>query len=263
MTMILKNCKEFTKSWKQDIKTRIIEKNLKPSLAIVQVGSVEASNRYIRNKIKDCEEVGINAHHYFFKEDITTDDLVFEIVNLQDHYSGLIVQLPLPKHVDVKKVVAAIKPEKDVDGFHDDSPFDPCTPGGIMKYLEYCGWDPIGKNVTIIGRSDIVGKPLAKLMLNADATVTLCHSKTKDLYQHIQHADLVITAIGKPKFINCYSIHIPVIDVGINFDENGKLCGDCGNTEGRDVTPVPGGVGLMTRCMLLENVCEASENVGV
>jgi methylenetetrahydrofolate dehydrogenase (NADP+)/methenyltetrahydrofolate cyclohydrolase len=128
-----------------------------------------------------------------------------------------------------------------------------------MKYLEYCDWDPAGKNVTIIGRSDIVGKPLAKLMTDADATVTLCHSKTNHLYQHIFHADLLVTAVGKPKFINCYPIHIPEIDVGINFDENGKICGDCINTENKDVTPVPGGVGLMTRCMLLENVCKAAE----
>lgn len=127
-----------------------------------------------------------------------------------------------------------------------------------MKYLEYCDWDPTGKDVTIIGRSDIVGKPLTKLMTDADATVTLCHSKTRNIDRYVVGADLIVSAVGKRKFLNCYAIHIPVIDVGINFDENGKLCGDCYNTENRDVTPVPGGVGLMTRCMLLENVYNAA-----
>jgi methylenetetrahydrofolate dehydrogenase (NADP+)/methenyltetrahydrofolate cyclohydrolase len=127
-----------------------------------------------------------------------------------------------------------------------------------MKYLEYCGWVSIGKNVTIIGRSDIVGKPMAQLLTDADATVTLCHSKTRNLHQHLTHADLIVCAVGKAKFLDCRIINAPVIDVGINFDENGKLCGDCYNTENADVTPVPGGVGLMTRCMLLENVYNAA-----
>lgn len=257
--MILKDCKKFTSEWKKNIKERVAAMEKAPSLAIVQVGSVEASNRYIRNKIKDCEEVGINAHHYGFDESISTMKLVSEITDLQKHYDGLIVQLPLPKHIDVNIITEHIQLKHDVDGFRYNSPFTPCTPGGIMKYLDYCGWDPAGKNVTIVGRSDIVGKPLAKLMTDADATVTLCHSKTNHLYQHIFHADLLVTAVGKPKFINCYPIYIPVIDVGINFDENGKICGDCTNTDNRDVTPVPGGVGLMTRCMLLENVCKAAE----
>ena len=151
-----------------------------------------------------------------------------------------------------------MEPEQDVDGFLPNSPHKPCTPGGIMKYLEYCGWDPIGKDVTIIGRSDIVGKPMAKLMLDADATVTICHSKTHNLNQHIYHTDLIVCAVGKPNFLDCSTINVPVIDVGINFNEEGKLCGDCYNIEGADVTPVPGGVGLMTRCMLLENVYNAA-----
>jgi methylenetetrahydrofolate dehydrogenase (NADP+)/methenyltetrahydrofolate cyclohydrolase len=153
-------------------------------------------------------------------------------------------------------VVAAINPEKDVDGFHPDSPYAPATPGGIMKYLRACEFDLTGKDVVIIGRSNIVGKPLAAMMTDADATVTLCHSKSK-LSHHLYSADLIVTAVGKAGFLNCYPIHVPVIDVGINFDENGKLVGDCFNTEGRDVTPVPGGVGLLTRCALLDNVIEA------
>jgi methylenetetrahydrofolate dehydrogenase (NADP+)/methenyltetrahydrofolate cyclohydrolase len=127
-----------------------------------------------------------------------------------------------------------------------------------MDYLEYCQFDLSGKNVVIIGRSNIVGKPLAKLMTDKDATVTLCHSKTKRIHKHIENADLVVSAVGRPRFLNCYPIHVPVIDVGINFVD-GKMCGDCYNTEFRDVTPVPGGVGLLTRLALLDNVVEAYE----
>lgn len=175
------------------------------------------------------------------------------------YYNGVIVQLPLPPHIRQQTVVAAIPADKDVDGFRTDSPFDPATPKGIMDYLKTCNYNLEGQDVVIIGRSDIVGKPLAKMMTDANATVTLCHSKSK-LSKHIYNCDLIITAVGKPKFLNCYSIYVPVIDVGINFDDNGKLCGDCFNTEGRNVTPVPGGVGLLTRCALLDNVITAREN---
>ena len=256
--MILKDCKTFIHNWKQVLKTKIKELMRTPQLAIIQIGNHEASNRYVRNKIKDCEEVGIAAHLYHFDDDISESDLIFEIQILSPHYDGVLIQLPLPPHLDSRKLIEYITPEQDVDGFRHDSLHKPCTPGGIMKYLEYCGWDPVGKNVTIIGRSEIVGKPMARLMTDADATVTLCHSKTHSLNQHIYHTDLVICAVGKPKFLSCRTIDVPVIDVGINFDENGKLCGDCYNTEGADVTPVPGGVGLMTRCMLLENVYNAA-----
>ena len=256
-TMILKNCKEFTTKWKQELKDKVDKMESKPILSIIQVGNVEASNRYVRNKMKDCEEVGIIARHIICPENITTEELIDVIDSNQYNSNGIIVQLPLPDHVDAKRVTAAINPLKDVDGFRYDSKFKPCTPGGIMKYLEYCGWDPIGKNVTIIGRSDIVGKPLAKMMTDADATVTLCHSKTQHLDRHLRSADLIVTAVGKAKFLNCYAIHKPVIDVGINFVDS-KLVGDAFNTENRDVTPVPGGVGLLTRCMLLENVVEAA-----
>ena len=126
-----------------------------------------------------------------------------------------------------------------------------------MNYLDYCGFEPEGKHVVVIGRSDIVGKPMARMMTDANATVTLCHSRTKNLSHFTHDADLVITAVGKAKFLNCYSLHVPVVDVGINFNEEGKLCGDCYNTENRDVTPVPGGVGLLTRLALLENTIKA------
>lgn len=259
MTMILKDCKIFVNNWKQTIKTKIEELERAPQLAIIQVGNIEASNRYVKNKIKDCEEVGIIAHHFHFTEtDFSQQDLVAELILIRNSYDGIIIQLPLPADFDVKFLTDILDPIQDVDGFGPYSPHKPCTPGGIMKYLEYCGWDPTGKDVTIIGRSDIVGKPLAKLMTDANATVTLCHSKTRNIDRHVVGADLIVSAVGKRKFLNCYAIHVPVIDVGINFDENGKLCGDCYNTENRDVTPVPGGVGLMTRCMLLENVYNAA-----
>ena len=254
--MVLGNIKEYTKELKIQYKERIAILGDAPKLAIIQVGNIEASNRYIKNKMKDCEEVGIVADVYQYPEDITEHELCEAVKLDQEHYDGVIVQLPLPPHIREKAVVAAINPEKDVDGFHPDSPYAPATPGGIMKYLRACEFDLTGKDVVIIGRSNIVGKPLAAMMTAADATVTLCHSKSK-LSHHLYSADLIVTAVGKPYFLNCYPIHVPVIDVGINFDENGKLVGDCFNAEGRDVTPVPGGVGLLTRCALLDNVIVA------
>lgn len=259
---MLLNIKDYILIRKQELAENIqyFFKDSPPQLAIIQVGAVgavEASNRYIRNKVKDCKEIGINAHHYAYGEEITEDEFLLEVKDLAEHYDGVIVQLPLPDHIDTKKVAAAIPPKKDVDGFGMNSPYVPATPLGIMEYLHFCGFNPEGKNVVIIGRSDIVGKPLARLMTDANATVTLCHSKTKNLWTHLSNADLIISAVGKPKFLNCYAIHVPVIDVGINFDEKGKMCGDCYNTEDREVTPVPGGVGLLTRLALLENTFKA------
>ena len=256
--MVLGNIKEYTKALKEEFKRRIEAIGEPPKLAIIQVGNVEASNRYIKNKVKDCEEVGIIADVYQYPEDITEHELCEAIVLDQAHYDGVIVQLPLPPHIREEVVVAAINPCKDVDGFHPESPYDPATPSGIMKYLRACDYDVAGRDVVIIGRSNIVGKPLARMMTDADATVTLCHSKS-NLAAHIYTCDLIVTAVGKPAFLNCYPIHVPVIDVGINFDQDGKLCGDCFNTENRDVTPVPGGVGLLTRCALLDNVIRAKE----
>ena len=258
--MVLKDIKEYTKELKEQFKERIIAIGDAPRLAIIQVGNLEASNRYIKNKIKDCEEVGIIAEHYGFDNDITEVELVEEIQAIAEFADGIIVQLPLPQHIRSSIATAAIPAEKDVDGFRVDSPYDPATPSGIMKYLRYCEFDLTGKDVVIIGRSNIVGKPLARMMTDADATVTLCHSKSK-LSHYLYSADLIITAVGKAGFLNCYPIHVPVIDVGINFvtDAEGRsqLVGDAFNTEGRDVTPVPGGVGLLTRAALLDNVIEA------
>ena len=256
--MVLKEIKPYVKALKESYKERIAIIGEAPKLAIIQVGNVEASTRYVRNKVKDCEEVGIIADVYAFPENITEFELDDEINHLNEFYDGIIVQLPLPPHIREKVATAAIPAEKDVDGFKTDSCFDPATPKGIMDYLKYCDYDVEGRDVVIIGRSDIVGKPLAKLMTDANATVTLCHSKSK-LSKYLYSSDLIITAVGKAGFLNCYPIHVPVIDVGINFNEEGKMVGDCINTEGRDVTPVPGGVGLLTRCALLDNVIRAKE----
>lgn len=256
--MILKNIKEYIAFLKEKFKYRISQLSTAPKLAIIQVGNVEASNRYIRNKVKDCEEVGITADIYAYPENITEWELDNELEHLQEFYDGVIVQLPLPPHIRTKVATAAIDPSKDVDGFHSDSWFKPATPKGIMDYLKYCEFDLVGKDVVIIGRSDIVGKPLAKMMTDADATVTLCHSKS-NLEKHIKNADLIVSAVGKLNFLDCKDINCPVIDVGINFNENGKLVGDCYNIEGNDVTPVPGGVGLLTRAALLDNVIRAKE----
>ena len=256
--MILKDIKSYVKELKESYKIRVAALDKPPSLAIVQVGDNEASNRYIRNKVKDCEEVGIEAHVYAYPENTTEWELDDELNGLLDFYDGIIVQLPLPPHIRSSIAAAAIPAHKDVDGFRIDSEFEPATPKGIMDYLKYCEFDLTGKDVVIIGRSDIVGKPLARMMTDADATVTLCHSKSK-LSSHIYHCDLIVSAVGKAGFLNCYPIHVPVIDVGINFNEQGKLVGDCVNTEGRDVTPVPGGVGLLTRAALLDNVIRARE----
>ena len=251
-----KSIKEFTKEWKDDIKNRINPKN-PPILGIVQVGEDPASTRYVNNKIKDCDEVGIDVRPLYLPEDVSMDDFYNVFAILRHNVDGIIVQLPLPPQLDIEEIKKWIPADKDVDGFLTDSPFDPCTPGGIIKYLDYCNFDLDGKNVVIVGRSNIVGKPLARMMTDRNATVTLCHSHTRNVYDFYYTADLIVSAVGKPRFLNCYPIYVPVVDVGINFVD-GKLVGDCINTENRDVTPVPGGVELLTRCMLLENVTRAA-----
>ena len=196
--MVLGNIKEYTKELKEQFKERIAVIGDAPKLAIIQVGNVEASNRYIKNKVKDCEEVGIVADVYQYPEDITEHELCEAVRLDQEHYDGVIVQLPLPPHIREKVVVAAIDIEKDVDGFHPDSPYAPATPGGIMKYLRACEFDLTGKDVVIIGRSNIVGKPLMALMIQkakgANATVTCVHSGTKDLASYTAQADILIAA---------------------------------------------------------------------
>jgi methylenetetrahydrofolate dehydrogenase (NADP+)/methenyltetrahydrofolate cyclohydrolase len=260
--MVLKDIKEYVNLKKRTLRYRVSQLPQAPKLAIVQVGNDPASMRYVRNKIKDCKEVGIDGDVYAYPENMTELELDDELNHLQEFYDGVIVQLPLPPHIRSSIATAAILPEKDVDGFRSDSNFNPATPKGIMDYLKWCEFDVDGKLVVVIGRSDIVGKPMAKLLLEENATVVMCHSHTEedDLDALIGLADLIVVAVGKEEFLDCGRVGCPVIDVGINFDESGKLVGDCFNKEGRDATPVPGGVGLLTRCALLDNVIKAKES---
>lgn len=263
-TIFTKDIKGYCEEVKDKIRTSIREDFINgglavPTLAVIQVGNNEASNRYIRNKRKDCESVGIKFEWYYYEESITQEQLIEEIKDIQEFVDGVIVQLPLPDHIEAFTIKYAIDPLKDVDGFHPMSYYNPCTPKGIIEYLTVgCGYNFTSKNITVIGRSEIVGKPVARMLIERSATVTICNSYTRNLWDHINGADLIICAVGKPKFLNCYAIHVPVIDVGINFDENGKLVGDCYNTEDREVTPVPGGVGLLTRSALLQNTLKAA-----
>ena len=262
MTMrILKDPKLYVTQKKEELKNRIRKLKNFPKLAIIQVGENEASNRYVRNKVKDCEEVGIIADVYAYPENMTEFELDDELNHLQEFYDGVIVQLPLPQHIRPSTATAAIQADKDVDGFRLDSWYNPATPQGIVDYLKWCGFEFEGRHAVVIGRSEIVGKPMARMLLEENMTVTVCHSRTAqdDMGILLTTADLVVCAVGKAEFLDCHRTTAPVIDVGINFDENGKLVGDCYNTEGRDVTPVPGGVGLLTRVSLLENVVIAAE----
>lgn len=265
--------KKFIKDYVDDKKSLITEKiqnmDNQPSLLIIQVGDNFASNKYVAGKIKDCEEVGIECRLAKLNENITEEDLLDYIKAFEDRYNGIIVQLPLPKHINVDKVVATLSAEVDVDGFKAESRFVPCTPLGVYNLLMALFEDDKkldGKNVVILGRSEIVGKPMANLLIDrTDATVTVCNSHTRNLPEITKNADILISAIGKAKFVtgDMVKSDATIIDVGINMDENGKMCGDVDWESLPDnlkfVTPVPGGVGLLTRLSLLENVYEAAE----
>lgn len=256
------SCKEYTQLRKQELKEEISKSHKNPRLVVIQVGDNQASNSYIRGKEKDCNEVGIDFQLVKLPNKISEDELLnrIKIFNNDENTNGLIVQLPLPKHINVDNIKQFINPNKDVDGFHKDSKFIPCTPLGIINYLKYNNIKIKGKHVAILGRSDIVGKPMSELMLKENATVTICHSYTNNLKFYTQNADIIISAIGRPKFITkeYISSNKPIIiDVGINRDENNKLCGDIDYDSVTKycelITPVPKGVGLLTRLSLLEN----------
>lgn len=241
-----------------------------PTLAVVLVGHNLASEVYVRNKEKACQYVGFGSIKIELPEEITEEALLAQIeqLNQKEKVDGILVQLPLPKHIDEAKIIEAIDPKKDVDGFHPmniahlflgiDSLL-PCTPYGMMVMLEKIGYDLEGKEVVVVGRSNIVGKPVALLALAKSATVTIAHSRTKNLKEVCQKADVLITAVGKAKMFDDEYIKegAIVLDVGINRDENGKLCGDVDFEKCKEkasaITPVPGGVGPMTIAMLLHN----------
>ncbi len=239
-------------------------------LAVVLVGEDPASQVYVRNKIKACEGVGIRSFSYHLPAESTqkeVESLIAELV-ASDKVDGILVQLPLPKHLDERKILKLIPPAKDVDGFCAENVGNlamnretivACTPFGVMKMLEEYGIDPKGKSAVVLGRSNIVGKPMAMLLVNADATVTVCHSKTENLKEVCAGADILVVAIGRPKFVTADMVKkgAVVIDVGMDRDENGKLCGDVDFENVKEkasyITPVPGGVGPMTITMLLYN----------
>jgi len=255
---------------------RLIERGTRPGLAVVIVGSDAASQVYVRNKARACESIGIYSEVHALSADVSQDELTafVESLNQNPAIHGILVQLPLPKRIDDRAVIEAISPDKDVDGFHyanmgalviDESRFPPCTPYGVMKMLEYEGIAVEGQHVVIVGRSNIVGKPQAMLMLKAGGTVTVCHSKTRDLARFTRDADILVAAVGKAGMITGDMIKpgAVVIDVGINRLPDGKLVGDVdfksASAVAAAITPVPGGVGPMTITMLLGNTLRAAE----
>ena len=229
-------------------------------LAVISVGNDPASQSYIKGKQKDCELVGFKFTHYPFPEDANLESLVYTInkLNNDDSVTGIIVQLPLPAHLDADTICKCVTPEKDVDGFVPGSPFKPCTPEGIVYLMKREMGVLAGKHAVIIGRGKLVGKPLQKMLLDADMTVSVCHSKSckGDIYSLASNADALIVAVGKPKAIGFAFLNdgCIVIDCGVNRDENGKLCGDVAYCNVDRITPVPGGVGLLTRAMLMKHV---------
>ena len=264
---------------KESVKVRADELKkfgVEPTLAVVLVGEDKASQTYVRAKEKACNEYGIKSVAHRLSENTTQNELLalINVLNLDDSIHGILVQLPLPKHIDTNVVLAAIDPRKDVDGFHAVNVgklvsgldgFVPCTPLGVMEILKEYGIDVAGLNAVVIGRSNIVGKPMANFLLNASATVTVTHSKTKNLKEICKNADLIVAAIGKPFFLKADMVKdgAVVVDVGINRLDNGRLVGDVDFDEVAPkcsyITPVPGGVGPMTIAMLLNNTILAAQ----
>ena len=269
-------CKEYTEIKKKSLKEDIEKLKRKPTLVVIQIGDNASSNSYIKGKKKDCEEVGVNFNLLKYEEYITTDELRKIIVNLnlKDDIDGIIVQLPVPEHINIKEIQKVIDPRKDVDGFHPNSSFKPCTPLGIINYLKDNDYEFCGKSAVVIGRSDIVGKPLAKMLTDLDATVTLCHSKTTTgtLFRAMKNADIVFTCIDK---INYYGFEYleflygrDIIDIGLGRNKDGKLCGNINKETVNDLKKYNdmnniivsgiGGVGLLTRFELLNNTYKAA-----
>ena len=278
MAAILLDGKDLAGRRKAQMKTEVDALSLagiQPGLAVVIVGDNPASRSYVTMKERDCAEVGIRSFEYALPEETSEEALLslIDTLNANPHVHGILVQLPLPRHFDETKVLERISPEKDADAFHPQSAgkllignptFLPCTPAGVMELLKDANIDIAGKNCVVVGRSNIVGKPMALLLLQANGTVTICHSKTRDLAGVCAQADILVAAIGKAKMIDASYVKegAVVIDVGINRDENGKMVGDVDFEsvfpKASYITPVPGGVGPMTRAMLLANTLRAA-----
>ena len=260
---------------KKEVETFVAIHGYAPTLAVVFVGDHPASSVYVRNKHRACEEVGIRSLSVTLPDDVSEEELlaVVDDLNTREDVHGILVQLPLPGHIDESKVIHAISPVKDVDGFHPfnigslmlgEKGFVPCTPAGIIELLNRSNLPIEGKHAVVVGRSNIVGKPIAQLLLKRNATVTVCHSKTSDLSDYTSKADILVVAIGKANFIDAKDVKpgAVVIDVGINRNEEGKLCGDVHfesvSQVASAITPVPGGVGPMTIAMLMKNTLLAT-----
>ncbi len=271
--------KKISLEIKDEVKEKVSAlkaKGVEPCLAVILVGENPASQVYVRNKKKACEYCGIKSLSYELPESTTEDELLALVdeLNSSSECNGILVQLPLPKHIDEEKVLLRIKPEKDVDGFHPynvgllsigKADLKACTPAGCIELIKRSGVDITGKNCVVVGRSNIVGKPVGMLLLAENGTVTTCHSRTKDMAKVCSEADILVVAIGKEKFVKADMVKegAVVIDVGINRMENGKLCGDVDFDEVEKkagyITPVPGGVGPMTIAMLMNNCLIACE----
>ena len=276
--MKLLNGKELASKIKDEVKTGVeqLEKSGKSvHLAVVQVGDNAASSTYVRNKQNACKYCGIKSTTFKLDADTSEETLLnlIDTLNTDDNVNGILVQLPLPKYINEHKVIQAITPEKDVDGFHEinvgklmigEDTFIPCTTNGIIELLKVNDIEIEGKHCVVVGRSNIVGKPTAIELLRHNGTVTICHSKTNDLKQICRSADILVCAIGKPKFFNSEYISegAVVVDVGIHRQEDGTLCGDVDFTDVENIvsaiTPVPGGVGAMTVAMLMKNCLQAA-----
>ncbi|MEP6877388.1 MAG: bifunctional methylenetetrahydrofolate dehydrogenase/methenyltetrahydrofolate cyclohydrolase FolD [Nitrosospira sp.] len=267
--------REVRAEWKVRAE-RLTKNGVQPGLAVVIVGDNPASSIYVRNKAKACSETGIYSEIHAFPERASQDEVIQRIqeLNRNPKIHGILVQLPLPRHFESSKIVASIAVEKDADGFHlynvgalvtGNAVFPPCTPYGVMKMLEKCGIPVEGKHAVVVGRSNIVGKPMALMLLQHGATVTICTSKTLELAEHTKRADILVVAVGKPRMITASMVKpgATVIDVGINRMPDGKLAGDVDfepvKEKAGHITPVPGGVGPMTITMLLCNTIEAAE----
>lgn len=273
------NGKEISEATRADIALEVAQlkrQGITPGLAVILVGDDPASRVYVNNKKKACAQLGMLSEEYALAADTSMEDLLklIDSLNSRDDIHGILCQLPLPKHLDEKAVINAISPEKDVDAFHPvnvggimigDYKFLPCTPAGVMEMLRRSNIEVAGKHCVVIGRSNIVGKPMAMLLLHANATVTVCHSRTKNLKEICRTADLLVASVGKAGFVTADMVKegAVVIDVGINRTADGKLCGDVDFAEVEPVasaiTPVPGGVGPMTITMLMQNTLAAAK----
>lgn len=278
MAAIIIDGVEIAKKVREDIALQVAElkeKGMTPGLAVILVGDNQASKTYVSMKEKACQQLGMYSVLIRLPETASQEELLAKIdeLNKDEKIHGILVQLPLPKHIDEDAVIEAISPEKDVDGFHPvnvgkmmigQDTYYPCTPYGVMVMLEHIGCDPAGKHAVVVGRSNIVGKPQGQLLLNKNATVTYCHSRTVDMAKYTKDADILVVAVGKRNVITAEHVKpgAVVIDVGMNRDEEGKLCGDVAYDEVKEIasyiTPVPKGVGPMTITMLMHNTLKSA-----